>query len=1637
MAEDLPIILDQTNPTPDVPISMDTGVTTAPMITPEIASTRAAKTAYGLGDTTGINYDAAYQRYLSGQEPVLRKSMASTLDHAKALALNNIIKETAAKSGPLNPDEVKLIQDTVRRWKPTDPDSVVEDAFSVKAVNNIYTANSGLNPTEDRPFSWLEDAMREIPQQVAHTVREGSVYSGKIEYAKTLRENVEKDVHDQSYLGWTLDQGKMLLQPYLEIKLRGNVPIDVWGGLGTSKEAQAQALLRMPPDEYKKRLTAIVNDIKKDNPALAAAFVEAVIGQSQQNISLDNAFTVLSIPDILTVGNLARKGILAGITRKAVKDVIRGMETNANQPIKVAVADSVGDLTESAIQKEVTSITQAGKGTADPMKLAIEQLADVMQQDVKNIAASPGRRGQEISNRLREVYDSFQSNLFDTIGRIAKVDRITPVLATEVAMRALQQELKDTYVGLRNSILNISSVYKRDLTNTYHADIVIGNPNGGFFLQRENAAAYAKFSGLAINEANDVKQSALGWYVTVTKPVNETSHVVRDFLTATKGSQSPNSWLSAFAGMLRTPEETLAHEQLMNRKIATYAPSELMKVAKDTAKEIEKLGKWTLPFTARRARWNEWERTVKYAQDAIDPDFVGPLRAGEGKGYFFKSPAELETFYMQNFQRFPEAKEIEAYYAFKRLGEMDHVLRNLAIYRNMSRVGAENHLFTTIDAAGKTVRSGQFQGVMRKEFPGGEGTILIVGEKHGAEEVMSLQKMGGKRKDEYVKGVRDGTYRVIEVYDPELRPFNGFGPAVGDQRIRYVISKNVETKPLDYNNLPYKGGGHFEYDYDHYIKQANIRPESIGRGVNSSVKHWYEGDKTISAINIRAMGVDVTQRMNAARIALRNKDITQAKELVKGLPFEWQEFSGWFKKGAKAPAHLNINEPFVLVPRGKKIIDMDNALPSRYTNKKGQSTFEDGTNKGSLARQYQVQYSGERDALNFKSIENKGTQNNPLYHLADASMLDPIPTMNRALSRITNSFFMDDYKISAVEHWLKEAAPHLEASASELHYAPFHHFNTLSSNAWRSGAPPEMVKQLTTRWHQIRQFTGVASETDALIGSFTQKLADSIYSKFGPEGLKLGSFSIDPQALVARKADPVKFIRAATFHAKLGLFAVPQFLVQSQTFVTIMGIAGFSKAAPGTFATLLHQWSRINPTMVETLDKWATRLHIPGTSRWRPGEFTEAWNELRNTGFANVAGEYALRDDLMSHKVIGTGKDKFLDAGTFFFKEGEKNVRLGAWYTAYREFRDANPLGKIGDLERKTILDRAALLNVNMDRSSNSILQHGAFSIPAQFLTYQIRAAELFMGKRLTAVEKARLFGFNSMLYGVPTATGLVGYPFGDHFRQAALDRGYKVGEGYMGSLMEGLPAAFLQATTGNTYNIGERLGNQGFTSIRDAIQGDKTLWDLTTGAAGSTLANTWQQSDGFRTAIGRYVRGDPGFKMKPSDAADIFKEISSFNAAWRAWAAINTGRWYTKGEQWASDVTPLNAVFQTLTGLQDQKISDARGLRLLKKQEKDLADYSEKKFVEEFQRGLRDEDPNQKKAWMDRAFTWLKIGGYPEHRYGQAIAKAVEDNENLIKKTDWNWATKDVPELKKGVIPFTTRDNIRDQRLDRLRGQQ
>lgn len=1149
-----------------------------------------------------------------------------------------------------------------------------------------------------------------------------------------------------------------------------------------------------------------------------------------------------------------------------------------------------------------------------------------------------------------------------------------------------------------------------------------------------------------------IEQQGLGYKITVVRPYKETDEVVRSWLLKDKKAQSTgslpegaDSWKNSFLGWIRGADDTLSYNETLQRKVAVYTQNVLKKWADGEAQAIEDIAqrfKWTRPRTwygaltgGNKEMFRQWNETVQFAKTAKDP------KTGE-TGYFFKTPGDLEDHYQRYYQRLPTFPEVQAYFAHVKLVEGNRVLSELAEFRNRARLGAEQHQLFHLAADGSRVASGYFDGVQQNHFPQGGGQVLVMGNSAGEERLYNLgaNEIPAKTLQKYKEGVAQGKYKVIQIYDPDSHPLQGFSDVAGGNRIRYVVTANSETKPLDINHVNRRGGGHFDIDSDWYVKQADMydelaaAPNNLPQDKRKNYKKVYRGDKTFMPINNRVMGNDVAEKMTRMNGLIKDQNWAEAEALSRQLGIDWNDMKGYYEPQRAANGHvigpprIDVNEPFRLVPRNRKIIDLDDELRTRHGD-----SFQDAAKSGSLAQQFQVAYNQARDSVDMFSLKNEGTASNPIYKRVPVTYVDPIPTMNRALNRAINSTFMDDYKINAVEHWLAEAMPHLKADESEIRSAPFYHFHTISDKEFVSGTPDMVVKNLLSNRFKIQQFVGMPSSLETSIHSATQLLVDSFYNKFGPEeqrGALARTFTVIPLWALSKAKDPVAGIRSFAFNAKLGVFSIPQFLVQAQTFTNIWGIAPRAGGA-GTLATMLHTWARVNssPEFLQAYDNLATKLNFFG-SKWKVGEFIEARNELAKTGFEHVGGEYQLADDALQHKFIKNQWNNFLDAGQVFFREGEKAGRLGAWYTAFREFRDANPLKVITDADRQAILNRADILTNNMSRASASALHTGIWSLPTQFLSYQLRMAELFFGKRLgeTLTERnlarARIMSAYALMYGAPSALGVTGYPFGDSIRQEAINRGYVQGANQLSDvLMNGVPAWTLAMVSGggdyqkgNQYNVGNRYGTQGFTQLRDSFKSDKTVWSLLGGAGASTFLNTLGNLDPFWQAAKSLMSTDEegnSFKLTPTHFVNLFSEFSSVDSASRAIYALNTGKWLSKNEAYIEDVTGKDVLFRTITGLRSQDQDNIFALSEIRKSEEDAAKAAEKLIIRDFRRGIEatnNKDYDTAQTLFTNARARMIAAGIPFDERARIYAQAGRGYESMINTSIWNWATKNVP---------------------------
>lgn len=1686
MAQDTPVeITPEQAPTStdSVPFSIDVDQT-SPEISPETIEKRTFKFNFGMGGILEKNRDEIQDSLSKGEEADLRTKAAAEADNRKRSELQRIVIETEPAQLA---DVVNSIDFAYNR---TRPDTIAEVAYG-KQVLGVLDRTA-----MQKPDNVLNDAKVENPEAVADIFNKRSVLVSKREVLQTMLENIDDEIKAQGWGGWLWDQAKTMVPGYTDVQLRGAIPeVGIFAGLGLGENLDIQRLTlhNMSVDDFKDTVERAVNKLKTGvaggNPTIAKEFLERMLKMSTSDVVIKNL--QLPVESYGTgVGAAAGKAVGKAITgakavvksaavkdvEKAADDILR--EVNNPGVSKSTLEAAAGDLESSAVTRITSNVTASADNVPQATRRAIEELSGALRIDEQNVAANPGRLGQDIVNRVNRASASLRENIFTVIKNVQKVERLPDIMANETAVRAIIEGIKDTYRGLKNSVLDVTKPYKEDISNTWHVDMYLGKNDGTFFESRTVAENFAKYHGLkdasieegknvkytkkevekaklqkdiegaekiiareekklsdkgltekdsvkaqeqidlakeyikdrqdSLNDLNQkvtVEQQGLGYYIKVSKPIRETDDIVRQYVATTANTKMPEgtvtNFLNAMLGKYRTPEEVLSSAERANRLVATFAPSEYIKLMKDNAVEINKLAT-SKRFGKKRKIWDEWQRGLENAQELFDP------LDSTKKGYFFKDPAEMETYWMQWFKRLPNEQEVAAYFEFKRGMELDRIFRNIAEVRNQQRVGAETHSIVVSDPGGKTVNSPEFSGVVRNTLPGADDNIAIIGQKLSEIRMVDLKRQSVADKKEWQELIDKGKKTLIEIYNPELRPLSGFGD-IGNSRIRYVLVDNVETRALDWNQIPRRGGGHIEYDHDWYIKQAKVTHDEVGN------RYWYEGDTTIMAVQLERMGQNVADHLENIRAMLKDKNEVAAREYSnKNLHIDWGTIHKWFtgytENGKFVPPRLSVNEPIVIVPRGKAIVDIDKSLEHRYVG------FKNGMKEGSLARQSRVEYAQERDAFDVIQINDEGTRNNPLYKIGQADKVDPITTMNRGIERIARSNFMDDYKTMSVEHWLQQAKNFLDATDSEIKHAPFYYFNEAK---WKTGAPKDVVARLEANRVHINQMIGQPSLLDGVLHSTAQKLADSIYGVAGPKALV-----IEPNHILPYLKDPFKFIRSIVFHAKLGLGNIPQFIVQMGNYSNIYGIAGTRYAAPGSIAAQFHFWSRVNsnPNIINYLDDLASKFHIPGTSRWKPGEFKEAWEELKKTGFGNVGGEYAALDNPTSTKLVDTAFGTFLDWGASPFRAGERNARYGAWYTAFKEFRDNNPIGRITDVERAQILQRADLLNVNMSSASASAIHKGFLSIPTQFYTYQIRLMELFFGNRISSKERARMFATNAVLYGIPMAGGLTGLPVADYLRRLAMEEGYVVGDDFFTSLfMEGLPSSLGAVITGGGdpqagtyYDVGSRFGTKGLEFLGGLDRTDKGLLDMLGGPAYSVVKGTLEQSDGFKAAMFALMKGDTEtFPMVAEDIVDVFKEITSVNTAWRTYAAATSGRWLSKKDAYLADTSLGQALFSAVSGLKDQSITDIQTLTNSIKEQKKYEQEVENRFRQEFRRGVvaQNDDPNMAQRFFTRAMAWLQVGGFREDRIPAMVGRAIEDNKSIIDKVNFDFYIKMAPD--------------------------
>lgn len=1395
--------------------------------------------------------------------------------------------------------------------------------------------------------------------------------------------------------------------------------------------------------------------------------------------------------------NLAKRISMNRYANRVALDMIKSAEPEATKAAISEAAGDIQTAAIEQFSAEIATGNRTPVMNDLQSLLRVENLA--LNADAVGPSGPVRPWRQELVNRYQDMMNVTFGNFMDVVQRHMKVEQLPSVLAIPAVARQLAERLKTEYQGVINSIFDTKLVrdqatgqwfadhyitksdgtlfqterQAKDFARTtqlgevrvlasegpareyevkvagaaktmsedeaakiFGQELMTGLTNAGF---AEKLPKPVKFDpsfvpSTEVKSVTVIKEKGAGFYLVKTKPVPIDADFVRDLMIKTSEQKTPNKVLNAWGGWLgalRTPEDTLALDNLINRKIAVYGSSQFYEVFKDLGKEISQLKGWPTPFSQRRVKWNQWKDFMTAMENVRNPE-----TGNKGIAEAFTTTGELRDRYMQHLGRPPDEQEIKASFAFRTQEQLKEQLLKFTKLKNQLREGATRWTLSGLNRASETeTRAGtiqkvDFTGTGLKEIPT-SGTVLVM---HTGElgftsvdasalrdaSNLSSSKMGKKIQER----IDSGELRIVKLTEPDQYPVNGMynrNALIGDQirgdlRVTHVISEKLEDKALSMDHIQVNKPNN--HDYDHYVTQPDIKYNPITR------THEYIGDKTIAGLNIHSMSKDIAEHLDVVRKYLKVGNELAAREFYRNsrLPMDYETIRNWFRttvspEGVTTAPRLNLDHTIGVTPNGKLSIEVNKDMKEQF--KIEGKLFEDKTREtyGQIK---------QNDPYDIFSLNNTGTKASPLWADAPTKYIDPVTAINRSLVRVINDVHLNDYKTFAIEHWIQEAKDLLKADAGSLASAPAYHFHNPQWLSGLTGKDATMKTNLEIAKMNIQQFLGVRDANTTFLHSAGQILADSIYNKFGSNSKLL---TVADKLPLLR--DPFQFIRSIVFNEKLGLFAVPQLLVQLQTFIGIGGIAGWDKAIAGTHATLLHTWSRVNrnPEMIAEFDRRATAFGF------KPGEFKEAHELLTSTGFENVAGEHAYRDSSTFHDIVGGPGGTFLSWGQVFFREGERGSRTGAFYTAYKEWRETNPVKKLGEVDSRAILQRADLLTSNMSRASSSAIQKGILSLPTQFVSYAIRQAELMIGNRLTGIEKARLFGTYGLVYGVPAAFGSFTMGVGgDEIMKTAIANGYVSDSPENWKLntaiTEGLPSMLIQLMTGNLYNIGQRYAGGG-GPVTDLLRSDKTFWDIIGGASYSSISKSIANLDGLTSAMTSGIRSDGPFAIKSQDFIDPFKEISSVNTFDRLYKALNTGKWLSSKELELGDASPLNAIFMSATGLSPQAAPEVGWISQNRDKEKKIQQEGLSTFIKEFRRGLREFDggnPEQGNDYWQRAFTHLRQTGYPQEDWTKAIAIASEGNESLINRLKMDYYTKKVPETRKDTAQKAAEEYIKSQ---------
>lgn len=1537
-------------------------------VPPEIAGTRAEKYNFGLGEMSPGADQLRAQMQMGNERYIRLKAITDEnvrRERVKMELTNDIMRSKGGE--PLSEEELA----TVQKLRTTDtnqllsnPDTVLEKLYGRKVIDTSHVLSA---------VSAYERYLTENPDRADEIDSRSADIVAKKEVAQKLLEDVKGRWQNAGMWATASNYLEVVVPGFTWYNIQNALKGPKMGGFlpGENMEGQVTSYYTMGLDEASTALRATIQEMEAANPLDAMNYLNSIIGYTRNDKLIDNIMGVLDLTTPVPLAKPVRTIAAGKAMAEAMREVVK---VSAKTPVArpEELLEAIGEtakatseyLMKRGLDAERLAAREGQQASWEDMfgklPLTYNTKAFVEGGELAKTAGFADR----VARELTATTDKWVQGTLVTPINIARIVPGTPAFESAIE-EAMWRVGAQSPHAVDNFAYANWTLAADNISGVNYANLHYGRRGGQPFPTQQQAEGFNLAWGLGA----DVVNEGNGFYLRKQIAINEADLKTRSLLHETT-AKTPKSFANLALSWLRTPDDLLPADIVTDRKIAAYGITQVAQFGRDMMREVG-------AGLSKQEQAN-FKTYITKQRDYIEP------KSGQ-RGRFDTNLAEFEQNWLKAYDALPTEAIAMSYMRYVQISNLDLVQRSIINYKNKTSLGIQNVTIPTIGHTleARIVRDSPFNQLEDFSF------MILDAKSAGADKLTEKgiwypSANGGRfnRKEVVERIDRDGLVAVHVT--PEAWEAWKANPEWSNKlprkQVDYIFTANPKANPLPLNQVPDRPGGHVKLVDGYMVSQANL---SRGTFRDNEV-NYYRGDRNFLHFATQSDANKYAAHIENMRLML--KDVTNPKMMEnlsayidKHLPglMSADDFVRQFEKG------YDIDSPFLVKPMGRTLHETHN-LGTKISNFRVAplDVHDTGLQRKDPA------FLGERGDI-FPTIRYNGSPDNPSYTFGPAELVDPLETMESAFHSVINARYLDDLRIKSAERFISEFASVLDTPIAELRAHPFKY---LQDPVWKAGGDKELINAGRNYRRTTLEFLGIETPFERQIGYFKQKMGDAITG--------IGSTKLLNAYNWASTKDPIQFMRSFAFHEKLGLFNPKQLFLQANNMATAIAIEGPVRGGKAAMAYPVIR-ALMNNNTDEVLSSLSKSAKLVG---WTEKEIKESFDAINRTGFLRVGDEYSdVSKDILPN-ITQTTFGRALDQAAFFFREGERMSRITAWNAAYLRWRELNPKGVMDNAAVASILSRADLLNGNMSRASNASWQRGALSVPTQFWSYQVRLGEMFLGKRLTPAEKARLVAGYSLMYGIPTGVAVTGagvlWPFQDATRQFLIENGY---EGDMGILMEGLTNGVLGVATNFIYgeptNYNRAYAPQGLDVFKDLWTGDKHIFELALGASGSIMYQNFQAIKPFAANVMRSFGADGGHGLTVRDFTDVVSNISSLGNLAKAWHAYTFQEYITKNENLLSnhEVSAAQAAMTAMTGLTPRTLEDAYSMTASLKDRKAAQEEIRKEAIKNLRLSFKATNVDEANMYLRRAQINIEAGRFTIDEHSKIISQAARGFESMI----------------------------------------